>query len=167
MLIDSGVERQISRRVREVGGLALLPGGRAMTKSRHWRPLAVGPQARPPLVLVEHHGPARRRSWRAYYSRNALRLRAYARRYYAQHREALLLRRKHRRLRQHRIRWPRRRLTAQDWAELRRHYQTVRAQRDSMTFRELAVRFVVSPFAIQRRSSKDGGWSLRATPERP
>jgi len=138
-----------------------------MAKSRHRKPLVLGRKARPPLVLVEHRSPARRRSWRAYYSRNAPRLRAYARRYYAHHREALLLRRKHRRLRQHRIRWPRRRLTAQAWAELRRHYQTVRAQRDSMTFRELALRFLVSPFAIQRRSSKDGGWSLRATPEQP
>src|ERR1700730_7208823 len=136
-----------------------------MAKRRHRKPLVVRWKARP-LVLGEHRSPSRRRSWRAYYSRNASPLRAYARRYYAQHREALLLRRKHRRLRQHRIRWPRRRLTAQDWAELRRHYQTVRAQGDSLTFRELSARFLVSPSTIQRRSSNDGGWSQRAMPER-
>lgn len=109
---------------------------------------------------------ARRRSRRHWYARNAEQQRRKARAYYHANREKILRRKRRKwaeRLRAHPY-W--RRLTEQEWADVKRFYQ-VANRTEPYTFWELALQHTVSPRAIQRRSSKDGGWSLRATPEQP
>jgi hypothetical protein len=117
------------------------------------------------LVLGEHRSPARRASWRAYYVRDAPRIRKTARDWYWKNHEHCLAMKRARRLRQHRIKWPLTPLSEQGWVDIRRHYETVRAMGESMTFKQLGAWFLVSPKRLQRRSSREGGWALRFTPE--
>lgn len=60
----------------------------------------------------------------------------------------------------------RRRLSDPQWAAVRDYYQRANRE-DTLTFRALAVHFRISIRSIQRKSSSQGGWSLRATPDRP
>jgi len=114
--------------------------------------------------LYERQSSKRRASKRAWYSRNAAReVRKSRARRAKQPREAALeqRRRKERaeRLKAHPT-W--RRLSESGWAALKREYQVSRAQGgEPTTFKLLALKYGVSPRAIQRRSSQDGGWVLR------
>jgi hypothetical protein len=117
-----------------------------------------------PLVIGEHRSPRRRRSSRRYNTRNAPKVRARALRWYRQNREYALARKRSHRLKQHSASvWGCRQVTEAEWSDIKRHYQSIRAMGNAVTFRQLAARFMVSPRRIQRRSSKDGGWALRTT----
>jgi hypothetical protein len=118
-----------------------------------------------PLVIGEHRSVRRRRSWRAYYSRNCVRLRREARARYWRRREHALAKQRQRRRRQWKGKYPWRHVSEREWSDIRRFYEQVKAMGESCTFKELAVRFLISPSRIQRRSSADGGWAMRATPE--
>ena len=110
------------------------------------------------LVIGEHRSEARRRSWRRYDSRNAPKVRKRAAAWYAaNHARALAKKAAWRRKQWPAAKWGCRPMTPQDWLSVRDFYQSMRAMGHSVTFKELAARFKVSPRRIQRRSSKDGG----------
>jgi hypothetical protein len=114
----------------------------------------------------ERCSPARRRSRRQWYARNAEPQRKKALAYYYANRETILARKRSKgwaARRRARLNW--RRLTEQEWIDAKRYYQ-VANRTEPFTFWELALHFKVSPRAIQARSSRDGGWSLRATTDR-
>ena len=119
-----------------------------------------------PLVPGEHRSKARRRSWRRYNARNAPRIRQSARTWYwAHHAHCLAKKAAWRRKQWPAAKWGCRPVSEQEWQDIRDFYQQTRAMGSSLTFKELGARFRVSPRRIQRRSSKDGGWSRRYTPE--
>jgi hypothetical protein len=120
----------------------------------------------PKLPPGEHRSTPRRRSWRRYNARNAPKVRARALRWYRENHEYCLTKKRVYRRRQHRNVWGQRRVSEAEWADVKHHYQVERAMGNSCTFKQLAARFMISPRRIQRRSSRDGGWSLRFTPER-
>jgi hypothetical protein len=126
------------------------------------RPIDRSGSSQRPLRPGEHRSPARRRSWRAYYWRNAQKIRASATSYYWSHYQRCLEVKRKFRSNQWRLKWGRCRLTEQDWVNIRRFYETTKAMGDSITFRALSARFRISQRAIQRRSSAEGGWAMRA-----
>jgi len=120
-----------------------------------------------PLVVGEHRSEARRRAWRAYNARNAPKVRKRSAAWYAANHEYALTRKRTYRRKQHPASvWGYRQVSEREWQDVRAFYQQTRAMGHSVTYKQLAARFKVSPRRIQRRSSKGGGWSLRFTPDR-
>ncbi len=115
------------------------------------------------LVIGEHRNERRRASWRSYYRRNAPKIRKQSGTRYWANREHCLAKKASYRRKQFRNVWGHRQVSEQEWRSVRDFYQSTRAMGNAVTFRQLAARFMVSPRRIQRRSSKDGGWALRAT----
>jgi hypothetical protein len=150
---ENGPESQLGSRMRRV------PGGKGGLFIPNGVERPAGYVRRGRVVLQK--SPKRRRSMRDHYARNAPARRRKARAYYRASREQILAQQRRRRQEQRRRPHPlwRRVTDEREWADIRDFYQ----QRNRYEPYLLSMRLVVgiSPYAIARRSQRNGGWALR------